>query len=160
VGESYIESDTALVARVLGKEIGGKQNILVLNDEAHHAYRILQEHPDDWEQMDEDDREGWLADRDEATVWIDGLDRVQKLRGINFCVDLSATPYFLGRVGQEANKPFPWVVSDFGLIDAIEAGLVRRETPRQSRGVSRRTRICCSISLQRADARLQMVSRG
>ena len=34
------ESDTALVARVLGREIGGKGNILVLNDEAHHAYRI------------------------------------------------------------------------------------------------------------------------
>jgi type III restriction enzyme len=121
----YVESDTALINRVLGREIGGKQNLLVLNDEAHHAYRILQERPDEWEEMDEDDREDWLADRDEATVWIDGLDRVQKLRGINFCVDLSATPYFLGRVGQETNKPFPWVVSDFGLIDAIESGLVK-----------------------------------
>src|SRR5438034_7657640 len=39
--------------------------------------------------------------------------------------DLSATPYFLGRVGQDTNKPFPWVVSDFGLIDAIESGLVK-----------------------------------
>ncbi len=56
---------------------------------------------------------------------MDGLDKIHKLRGINFCVDLSATPYFLGRVGQETNKPFPWVVSDFGLIDAIEAGLVK-----------------------------------
>ena len=61
----------------------------------------------------------------EATVWIDGLDKIHKLRGINFCIDLSATPYFLGRVGQETNKPFPWVVSDFGLIDAIESGLVK-----------------------------------
>src|SRR5271157_4908927 len=121
----YIESDTALINRVLGREIGGKQNILVLNDEAHHAYRILQERPDDWDEMEEEDRDEWLAQRDEATVWIDGLDRVQKLRGINFCVDLSATPYFLGRVGQETNKPFPWVVSDFGLIDAIESGLVK-----------------------------------
>jgi type III restriction enzyme len=34
----YVESDTALVTRVLGREVGGKQNILVLNDEAHHAY--------------------------------------------------------------------------------------------------------------------------
>ena len=50
---------------------------------------------------------------------------MQKLRGINFCIDLSATPYFLGRVGQETNKPFPWVVSDFGLIEAIESGLVK-----------------------------------
>jgi type III restriction enzyme len=48
------------------------------------------------------------------------------LRDINFCVDLSATPCFLGRVGQETNRPFRGVVSDFGLIDAIESGLVKR----------------------------------
>ena len=121
----YVESDTALLNRVLGRDIGGKQNILVMNDEAHHAYRILQERPDDWEQMEEDEREDWMAERDEATVWVDGLDKINKLRGINFCVDLSATPYFLGRMGQEQNKPFPWIVSDFGLIDAIESGLVK-----------------------------------
>ena len=45
-------------------------------------------------------------------------DRIHKHRGINRCVDLSATPYYLGRVGQDANRPFPWVVSDFGLVDA------------------------------------------
>jgi type III restriction enzyme len=61
----------------------------------------------------------------EATVWIEGLDRIHKHRGINFCIDLSATPYYLGRVGQETNKVFPWVVSDFGLTDAIESGLVK-----------------------------------
>ena len=71
---------------------------------------------------DEEDAEEFFK---EATVWIEGLDRIHKLRGINFCVDLSATPYFLGRVGQETNRPFPWVVSDFGLIDAIESGLVK-----------------------------------
>ncbi len=58
-------------------------------------------------------------------MWIDGLDRIHKLRGINFCVDLSATPCFLGRVGQQTNRPFPWVVSDFSLMDAIESGLVK-----------------------------------
>lgn len=117
----YIESDTALVERVLGREIGGKRNILVLNDEAHHAYRIRREEPDEGED-EEDDLEEFYR---EATVWIEGLDRVQKQRGINFCVDFSATPYYLGRVGQNANRPFPWVVSDFGLIDAIESGLVK-----------------------------------
>ena len=121
----YVESDTALLNRVLGREIGGKQNILVMNDEAHHAYRILQERPEDWDQMEEDERDDWLAERDEATVWVDGLDKINKQRGINFCVDLSATPYFLGRIGQEQNRPFPWIVSDFGLIDAIESGLVK-----------------------------------
>ena len=120
----YVESETALINRVLGREVGGKQNILVLNDEAHHAYRIKADESGDGEDEsdEEDDAEEFFR---EATVWIDGLDKVQKLRGINFCVDLSATPYFLGRVGQETNKPFPWVVSDFGLIDAIESGLVK-----------------------------------
>ena len=108
----YVESDTALLNRVLGREIGGKQNILVMNDEAHHAYRILQERPDDWDQMEEDEREDWLAERNEATVWVEGPDKIHKHRGINFCVDLSATPYFLGRIGQEQNRPFPWIVSD------------------------------------------------
>jgi len=113
----YVESDTSLINRVLGREIGGKQNILVMNDEAHHAYRINRDagNGDEDEEEEEEEEEFFK----EATVWVEGLDRVQKLRGINFCLDLSATPYFLGRVGQETNKPFPWVVCDFGLIDAI-----------------------------------------
>ncbi len=123
--ERYVESDTALVNRILGREVGGKQNILVFNDEAHHAYRIRKEEPD----PDEEDLYGEQAEADdfykEATVWIEGLDRIHKLRGINFSVDLSATPYFLGRVGQDTNRPFPWVVSDFSLTDAIESGLVK-----------------------------------
>jgi type III restriction enzyme len=121
----YVESDTSVLNRVLGREVGGKQNVLVFNDEAHHAYRIRRDEPE----LTEEDEFGETEEAEEffqeATVWINGLDRVQKLRGINLCIDLSATPYFLGRVGQETNKPFPWVVSDFGLIDAIEAGLVK-----------------------------------
>ena len=125
----YVESDTALMNRLLGREVGGKRNILVLNDEAHHAYRI---------HKDEDDEDGLYDDIDdpdeedeeeeffrEATVWIEGLDRVNEMRGINVCVDLSATPYFMGRIGRQSGHPFPWVVSDFGLIDAIESGLVK-----------------------------------
>ncbi|MGA9977747.1 MAG: hypothetical protein WBQ08_03860 [Candidatus Sulfotelmatobacter sp.] len=121
----HYESDTSILNRVLGREVGGKQNILVFNDEAHHAYRIRRDEPE----PGEEDEFGEMEEADEffqeATIWIDGLDKVQKLRGINVCVDLSATPYFLGRVGLETNKPFPWVVSDFGLIDALEAGLVK-----------------------------------
>jgi type III restriction enzyme len=123
--ERYVESDTALVNRVLGRDVGGKQNILVFNDEAHHAYRIRKEEPD----PDEADLYGEEEEAEEfykeATVWVEGLDRINKLRGINFALDLSATPYYLGRVGQDANRPFPWVVSDFSLTDAIESGLVK-----------------------------------
>src|SRR3990170_2060062 len=121
----YVESDTAMVNRVIGKEIGGKQNILVFNDEAHHAYRIRKPEPDETEEDlfgEEEESEEFFK---EATVWIDGLDRIHKQRSINFCVDFSATPYYLGRVGQDTNRTFPWVVSDFGLTDAIESGLVK-----------------------------------
>ena len=121
----YVESDAKLIGRVLGREVGSKRNILVMNDEAHHAYRLRrseaeEDEPELFSEADEGE-----AFYKEATVWVGGLDRIHKHRGINLCVDLSATPYYLGRVGQEANRPFPWVVSDFGLIDAIESGLVK-----------------------------------
>lgn len=120
----YVESDARLIQRLLGREVGGKENILVLNDEAHHAYRIRQAGAaeDDAEMLDED-RDEELEH--ESTVWIDGLDRIHKARRINLCIDLSATPYFLARAGEDTNKVFPWVVSDFGLTDAIESGLVK-----------------------------------
>jgi type III restriction enzyme len=109
----------------IGRVVGSKQNILVFNDEAHHAYRIRRPEPDESEAElfgEDEDVEAFFQ---EATVWVDGLDRIHKLRGINFCVDLSATPYYLGRVGRDTNRTFPWVMSDFGLTDAIESGLVK-----------------------------------
>jgi type III restriction enzyme len=118
----HVESDAAWTERVLGTKAGRKQNILVLNDEAHHAYRIRSEEPDEFEEADEEGLEEYYA---EATVWIEGLDRLHKQMGINACVDFSATPYFLGRVGQQANRPFPWVVSSFDLMEAIESGLTK-----------------------------------
>ncbi|MGH7003999.1 MAG: restriction endonuclease, partial [Alphaproteobacteria bacterium] len=129
LGTAYVESDTALVNRLLKDAKSGKSNILVLNDEAHHAYRISDTKGDD---EDADDDDGGAAEGDdddyerkEATVWIDGLDKINKLRGINLAVDLSATPYFISRVGQQTNTIFPWTVSDFGLTDAIDSGLVK-----------------------------------
>ena len=120
----YVESDASLLNRVLGRA-GGKQNILVMNDEAHHAYRIRRDAPEEGEDdvygEDEEAEEFYK----EATVWVEGLDRIHRHRGINLCIDLSATPYFLGRAGPLSNRPFPWVVSDFGLTDAIESGLVK-----------------------------------
>lgn len=118
----YVESDTAWLDRVLGFKANRKQNVLVMNDEAHHAYRIRSEDPDEFEEADDEGLDEYYA---EATVWIDGLDRLHKQVGINTCLDFSATPYFLGRVGQQANRPFPWVVSSFDLMEAIESGLTK-----------------------------------
>lgn len=125
--ERYVESDQAVLARVLGREIGRKQNLLVFNDEAHHAYRLRRSGagPDEFDEPGDGDDEEAEFSVQEATVWVGGLDRVQRLRGINLCVDFSATPYYLSRAGADANRPFPWIVSDFGLVEAIESGLVK-----------------------------------
>jgi type III restriction enzyme len=86
------ESDAAFCRRVL-KELGNKQNILVINDEAHHAYRPAPLAEEVKEQLSPEE----IAEREEATVWVSGLDRIQSVRGINFCADFSATPWLVAR---------------------------------------------------------------
>lgn len=116
------ESDEAFTRRVLGR-LADFKDVVVINDEAHHAYRK----PADIK-VSKADAEALGIDLDEATRWIEGLDRIHKTRRIARCYDLSATPFApTGRTNTEAGL-FEWVVSDFGLNDAIEAGLVK--TPR------------------------------
>jgi type III restriction enzyme len=115
-----VESDTAFCRRVL-KELGSKQNILVINDEAHHAYRPAPLPEELRERLSDEE----IAEREEATVWVSGLDRIDAVRGINFCADFSATPFYIKGSGYPEGEPFPWIVSDFGLVDAIESGIVK-----------------------------------
>lgn len=127
----YFESDQAWFKRIrqeLGSGRGRSPHWLVFNDEAHHAYRRGDTDKDE-SSLEED---ATLAKKNarEATIWIEGLDRINKLangnkRGINLCVDLSATPFYIQGSGNEVGRPFPWIVSDFGLLDAIESGLVK-----------------------------------
>jgi type III restriction enzyme len=125
------ESDAALVKRVLGEAgLGGATQILVLNDEAHHAYRRKAGLAEDeqaklFEEMSADEREETEEREAEATVWVGGLDRIQKERGIRMLVDVSATPFYLKGSGYEEGEPLPWIVSDFGLVDAIESGITK-----------------------------------
>jgi len=119
------ESDTAFCRRVL-KELGTKKNILVINDEAHHAYRPAQPLvPEELMQLRREEREQLETEFRQATVWVSGLDKVNAVRGINFCADFSATPFYIKGTGYDEGTPFPWVVSDFGLVDAIECGIVK-----------------------------------
>jgi type III restriction enzyme len=115
-----VESDTAFCRRVL-KELGSKQNILFINDEAHHAYRPAPLPEELRERLSDEE----IAEREEATVWVSGLDRIHAVRGINFCADFSATPFYIKGSGYPEGEPFPWIVSDFGLVDAIESGIVK-----------------------------------
>jgi len=111
------ESNAAFAKRVLG-DLADRGPIMVLNDEAHHAYRPA---PVEDEQLSKDER----AEREEATVWIAGLDRINAAVSVRCCVDLSATPFYLHGSGYVEGSPFPWLVSDFGLVDAIESGIVK-----------------------------------
>lgn len=116
------EPDEVFTKRVLGK-LAQFKDIVVINDEAHHAYRK----PADVK-IGKAEAERLGIDLDEATRWIEGLDRIHKTRRIQRCFDLSATPFApTGKANAEEGL-FTWVVSDFGLNDAIEAGLVK--TPR------------------------------
>ncbi len=116
------ESDEAFTRRVLGK-LASYKDIIVINDEAHHAYRKPPELKISKKRAAEQG-----IDLDEATRWLEGLDRIHKTRRIQRCFDLSATPFApTGKKSTDAAL-FDWIVSDFGLNDAIEAGLVK--TPR------------------------------
>lgn len=116
------ESDRAFVKRVLGK-LAEFRNLVIINDEAHHAYRVP-EHTKTVKKQ----AAALNLDDEEATRWIEGLDRIHGERSIQRCFDLSATPFApTGRTNTEQGL-FGWIVSDFGLNDAIESGLVK--TPR------------------------------
>ncbi|RKY15359.1 MAG: hypothetical protein DRP82_01910 [Planctomycetota bacterium] len=119
------ESDAAFCRRVL-RELGNKKNILVINDEAHHAYRPAQKvSRDEMKKLTAEERKEVEKEAKRATIWVGALDRINSVRGINFCADFSATPFFIKGTGYAEGEPFPWVVSDFGLVDAIECGIVK-----------------------------------
>ena len=116
------ESNEAFTRRVLGK-LASYKDILVINDEAHHAYRQKAE-----VKVSKKEAEEMGIDLEEATRWIEGLDRIHKTRRIRRCFDVTATPFSpTGKKNTEKGL-FEWIISDFGLNDAIEAGLVK--TPR------------------------------
>ena len=112
-------SDEAWIRNVLGRELSRSHNLVVINDEAHHAWRV----PTERKRGD-----FYKADLDEATRWVTALDRIHRVRGILRCFDFTATPFVPSGKKARAEALFEWIVSDFGLNDAIESGLVK--TPR------------------------------
>ena len=103
----------------------GMKNILVLNDEAHHCYREKPSEEDEEGPLKGDDRTEAQKNKEAARVWISGLETVRRKLGIGRVIDLSATPFFLRGSGYREGTLFPWTVSDFSLMDAIESGIVK-----------------------------------
>ena len=118
----FTETPDQMVRRVC-RELNSKKNIIVLNDEAHHCYRRK---PDgEEESLTGDDRIEAKNREEEARIWISGIESVKDKIGVKAIYDLSATPFFLRGSGYPEGTLFPWAVSDFSLIDAIEAGIVK-----------------------------------
>lgn len=116
------ETPDQMVRRVT-RDLAGKKNVVIINDEAHHCYWRKSEA--DTEALTAEERAEAKQRAEDARVWSSGLEAVQKKLGIRAIYDLSATPFFLSGSGYPEGTLFPWVVSDFSLIDAIEAGIVK-----------------------------------
>lgn len=118
----FLESDGQMVARV-AKELMQRRDILVLNDEAHHCYR--HKLGDDEEVLDREGKEEAKKNEEAARVWISGIEAFDRVLGVKTVFDVSATPFFLRGSGYPEGSLFGWVVSDFGLLEAIECGIVK-----------------------------------
>ena len=124
----FTETIGEMVARVCregGADLMGRKNIIVLNDEAHHCYRHKVVEDDDEPAMTAEERAEAEENTKAARVWISGLEAFAGITGIEAIYDLSATPFFLRGSGYPEGQLFSWVVSDFGLMDAIESGIVK-----------------------------------
>lgn len=118
-----IETEGQMLQRACG-ELMSMKNVVVINDEAHHCY---EERPQGSveELADADTKAEAKENKEAARLWINGIKALKKKVGVRAVYDLSATPFFLSGSGYPEGTLFPWVVSDFSLMDAIECGIVK-----------------------------------
>jgi type III restriction enzyme len=123
--KSFEETEGEMIARV-APELMGRKSIVVLNDEAHHCYR--HKVGGDAEPaiiLTAEEKKEAENNEEAARVWINGIEAFNRKIGVRSVFDVSATPFFLRGSGYPEGTLFPWVVSDFGLLDAIESGIVK-----------------------------------
>ncbi|MCX5961751.1 MAG: DEAD/DEAH box helicase family protein [Cyanobacteria bacterium] len=118
-----LETEGQMLQRVM-PELMGMKNVMVLNDEAHHCYREKPQN-DELDDLKGDDKDEAKKNNEAARLWISGLELVKRKLGVDRVYDLSATPFFLRGSGYAEGTLFPWTVSDFSLMDAIECGIVK-----------------------------------
>ena len=124
-GESLptTETEGQMIQRVM-PDLMGLKNVMVLNDEAHHCYREKPAEQDD-DALKGDDKKEAEKNNAAARLWISGIEAVNRKLGVARVMDLSATPFFLRGSGYAEGTLFPWTMSDFSLMDAIECGIVK-----------------------------------
>ena len=118
-----LETEGQMLQRIM-PDLMGLKNLLVLNDEAHHCYREKPE-ADNEEDLKGDEKKEAEKNNEAARLWISGLEAVNRKLGVARVIDLSATPFFLRGSGYAEGTLFPWTMSDFSLMDAIECGIVK-----------------------------------
>ncbi len=118
-----LETEGQMLQRVM-QDLMGMKNIMVLNDEAHHCYR-QKPGEDDLGNLKGDDKKEAQKNNEAARLWISGLEVAKRKLGLARVMDLSATPFFLSGSGYAEGTLFPWTMSDFSLMDAIECGIVK-----------------------------------
>jgi type III restriction enzyme len=118
-----LETEGQMLQRVM-PDLMGMKNILVLNDEAHHCYRERPQN-DEVDELKGDEKDEAKRNNEAARLWISGIEIVNRKLGMQTVFDLSATPFFLRGSGYAEGTLFPWTVSDFSLMDAIECGIVK-----------------------------------
>lgn len=120
-----LETEGQMLQRVC-PELMGMPQIMVINDEAHHCYREKPKSPDEGaEELTGDEKQEAEHNNEAARLWIGGIEAVQRKLGVLRVMDLSATPFFLRGSGYAEGTLFPWALSDFSLMDAIECGIVK-----------------------------------
>jgi len=120
---STLETEGQMLQRV-APDLMGMKKIMVLNDEAHHCYRAKPGEADE-QGLKGDDKKEAEKNSKAARLWITGLEAVNRKLGTTQVIDLSATPFFLQGSGYAEGTLFPWTMSDFSLMDAIECGIVK-----------------------------------
>lgn len=118
-----LETEGQMIQRVM-PDLMGLKNIMVFNDEAHHCYREKPGETDE-DTLKGDDKKEAQKNAENARLWITGLEAVNRNIGITRVIDLSATPFFLSGSGYAEGTLFPWTMSNFSLMDAIESGIVK-----------------------------------
>ena len=119
-----LETEGQMLHRVC-PELMGMKNLLVFNDEGHHCYAAKPEGLSEEGALKGDDRKEAQRNEEAARMWIRGLQVLQSKLGVSRVIDLSATPFFLRGSGYAEGTLFPWTMTDFSLMDAIECGIVK-----------------------------------
>ena len=93
--------------------------VYVINDEAHHCYKPrLKKAKEKIDSFEKDYQEA-------AALWFNALRTINNHKNLIQVFDLSATPIFLSIPANLKSNLFPWTVSDYPLVEAIEAGLTK-----------------------------------